>query len=54
MHLTLAILWTFSIILHILQMQAGQAPTWSSVFIPLVTLAAVNWIDAIFDYLNRH
>ena len=54
MNLSLAILWTFILVFRIMECTSGATPTWSAVFIPLTTLAALNWIDAIFDYMNRH
>ena len=54
MDLALAILWTIILVFRIMEYQSGATPSWGDVFIPLATLAALNWIDAIFDYINRH
>ena len=54
MNLTLAILWTFILVFRIMECQSGATPSWDAVFVPLATLAALNWIDAIADYKNRH
>lgn len=43
MKLTLALLWTFALIVDIISAAAGNEPSWALVFCPLVILVMDRW-----------
>lgn len=45
MKLTLALLWTLSLIVDIISACVGNDPTWTLVFCPLVVLVMGCWND---------
>ena len=49
MELTLAIMWSFVFITDITSALMGSAPSWISVFCPLLLLVFRYWID----YFNK-
>lgn len=49
MKVTVAILWTIILILHILIMSDGGQPTWLNIILPLIYIIINAWTDVIED-----
>lgn len=54
MKLFLAIIWSFILIMHIIECATGVPASWIDVFIPLVAVFCDSWSDWGFKHLHRH
>lgn len=53
-YLVLSLMWTVVLVMDIVQLIAGESPTWVMTLCPLITLVVTDWLEYIGQSLKEN